>query len=62
MSCVNPSVRMLRAVILIRDTHSNCESIECELVNSRLRMLRAVRLIRDTHSNCESVECELCKP
>jgi hypothetical protein len=31
MSFVNPSVRMLRAVILIRDTHYNCESVECEL-------------------------------
>jgi hypothetical protein len=28
---VNPSLRMLRAVRLIRDTHSNCESVEREL-------------------------------
>jgi len=31
MSFVNPSVRMFRAVRLIKDTHPNCENVECEL-------------------------------
>jgi hypothetical protein len=31
VSFVNLSVRMLRAVRLIKDTHSNYESVECEL-------------------------------
>ncbi len=30
-SIVNPSVRMLRTVRMIRDTRSNCENVECEL-------------------------------
>ncbi len=60
-SFLNPSVRMLRAEKLIRDTHSNCESVEYELCKPSVRMLRTVRMIRDTHPNCESVECELCK-
>ncbi len=62
MIFVNPSVRMLRAVRLIRDTHSNVRMLSVSYVNPSVRMLRAVRLIRDTHPNCESVECELCKP
>jgi|LakMenEpi03Aug12_release.lakeMendotaPanAssembly.Ray.scaffolds.fasta_scaffold4167785_2 hypothetical protein len=31
VSFVNLSVRMLRAVRMTRDTHPNCESVECEL-------------------------------
>ncbi len=55
-SFVNPSVRMLRAVILISiGTHSNYESVEWNFVNPSVRMLRAVRMIRDTYLTCESV-------
>jgi len=59
VSFVNPSVRMLRAVRVVRDTHSNCQSAKCETVNLLVRMLSAVRMIRGTHPNGENVECEL---
>jgi hypothetical protein len=64
VSFVNPNVRMLRAVRLIRDTHSTVtvRVLSVSFVSPSVTMLRAVRMIRYTHSNCESVECELCKP